>query len=78
VGVSINRPTNIWTFPLESVSQSEGGFEAVHQSVVVMPHWHVQADAAGRWTVALNISIDTALAESRMEKPEQAFAPAWS
>ena len=78
VGLSVNCPTNFWTFPLESVSQSEGGFEAVHQSVVVMPHWHVQADAAGRWSVAMNLSIDTSLAESRMEKPELATVPAWS
>lgn len=78
VGLSANRPTDIWTFPLESVSQSEGGFEAVHQSVVVMPHWHVQADAAGHWSVAMNLSIDTSLAESRMEKPELATVPVWS
>jgi alpha-amylase len=78
IGLSANRPTDIWTFPLESVSQSEGGFEAVHQSVVVMPHWLVQADAAGRWNVALNLSIDTSLAESRVEKRELASVPvAW-
>ena len=78
IGLSVNRPTDIWTFPLESVSQSEGGFEAVHQSVVVMPHWMVQADAQGRWSVAMNLSIDTSLAESRMENAELATVTAWS
>ena len=33
VGLSFSRPTNIWTYPIETVSQSEGGFELVHQSV---------------------------------------------
>ena len=65
VGISIARPSNIWTFPVQSVSQSEGGFEAVHQSVVVMPHWLVQGDEQGRWGVSMSLSIDTSLAESR-------------
>ena len=33
----LSRPTSIWTFPIETVSQSEGGFELVHQSVVCHP-----------------------------------------
>ena len=51
-------PGGIWTFPIRSVSQSEGGFELVHQSVVVMPHWIVTPDATGRWSVTLRLSID--------------------
>jgi len=72
VGLTANRPTNIWTFPIASVSQSEGGYEAVHQSVVVMPHWQVQGDADGRWSVAMRLSIDTSLAESRAEESQMA------
>ena len=37
VTLKANRPSSIWTFPIETVSQSEGGFELVHQSVVVHP-----------------------------------------
>jgi hypothetical protein len=68
VGLKLSQPSRIWTFPLETVSQSEGGFEAVHQSVVVMPHWLIQADATGRWSVTMQWTLDTSLAESRMEK----------
>jgi alpha-amylase len=65
-----SAPTNFWTFPIETVSQSEGGFELVHQSVVVMPHWIVTPDANGRWAVSMTLDIDTSLAESRMaQKP---------
>jgi alpha-amylase len=63
-----NRPGGIWAFPVESVSQSEGGFELVHQSVAVLPHWQVQGDADGRWSVLLTLHVDSALARSRMEK----------
>jgi len=50
-------PAGIWTFPIQTVSQSEGGFELVHQSVVVMPHWIVTPDAAGTWRVALRLAV---------------------
>ncbi|MEN1679120.1 MAG: alpha-amylase/4-alpha-glucanotransferase domain-containing protein [Planctomycetota bacterium] len=74
VGLSIDRPTSIWTFPIGTVSQSEGGFELVHQSVVVIPHWILQADADGRWSVTMRLASDTSLAESRMPAVEEAAA----
>jgi len=72
VGLGFSKPTHIWTFPVETVSQSEGGFEAVHQSVVVLPHWFVQGDDDGRWSMTVTLAIDTRVAESRMEKPTEA------
>ena len=50
---------------METVSQSEGGFELVHQSVVVLPHWFVRADQDGRWSVTMNIAVDTSAAQMR-------------
>lgn len=58
--IGIDRPTSIWTFPVETVSQSEGGFELVHQSVCVMPHWLVQGDAEGKWSTQMQIRISNA------------------
>jgi len=60
--LAFSEPNNglaagVWTFPIQSVSQSEGGFELVHQSVVVMPHWIVTPDADGIWKVAMRLSI---------------------
>ena len=72
VHLSSNRTTNLWTFPVETVSQSEGGFELVHQSVVVQPHWHIRGDASGRWSATLTLSVDTSMAESRMGGTEVA------
>jgi hypothetical protein len=63
--LKLSRAANVWTFPVETVSQSEGGFELVHQSVVVQPHWIVVPDANGRWTASIHLTLDTARAESR-------------
>ena len=57
VGYRINRPTSIWAFPVHTVSQSEAGFELVHQSCCVMPHWWVRGDSEGRWSVSFEIRI---------------------
>ncbi len=62
----------IWTFPIETVSQSEGGFELVHQSVVVQPHWLVTADADGRWSVTIHCRWTPRRAEARNDRPAAA------
>jgi hypothetical protein len=69
VGLKVSKPTHFWTYPVATVSQSEGGFELVHQAVCVIPHWHVVADAEGRWSVTMTLALDTRLAESRMPAP---------
>jgi alpha-amylase len=66
VGLKMSRKTRFWTFPVETVSQSEGGFELVHQSVVVMPHWIVEADKDGRWSVTMQLALDTSRAEAKL------------
>jgi hypothetical protein len=34
-----------------------------------MPHWIIQAGADGRWSVTMNLAIDTSRAERRMDRP---------
>jgi alpha-amylase len=69
VGLTTSRPTQFWTFPVETVSQSEGGFELVHQSAAVQPHWFVTGDRDGRWSVTMQLQLDTRRAESRIAPP---------
>ena len=64
VGLKMSRPTHFWTFPIQSVSQSENGFELIHQSVCVQPHWLLEADAEGRWEVNMQLAVDTSRAEN--------------
>jgi hypothetical protein len=58
VGVSWSRPGGLWCYPIETVSQSEGGFEGVYQSSAVVPHWHVTADETGRWDVQIRLALE--------------------
>ena len=71
--LSMNRPTDLWTFPVETVSQSESGFELVHQSVAVLPHWRVRPDRDGRWEVVIKLDL-MGVAEKRIEDPTRVHA----
>ncbi len=59
-------PAGIWTFPIRTVSQSEGGFEPIHQSVVVMPHWFVEPDADGCWGASLALTLGSCQATTAL------------
>jgi alpha-amylase len=68
VSVTASQPTHFWAFPIETVSQSEAGFELIHQSVAVVPHWHVKPDRQGRWAVTLQLAVDTSRAENHLKE----------
>ncbi len=74
VGLTASHATHFWAFPVETVSQSEGGFELIHQSVAVLPHWHVKPDREGRWSVTLRLGIDTSRAENHAENEVEVMA----
>ncbi len=65
VGLEVSRPSGIWTMPIETISQSEGGFEAVHQSVCVMPHWQFSMPDEGAWVVDMRLVFDCSIAAAR-------------
>jgi alpha-amylase len=58
IGLEWDRPGAIWTFPIHSVNGSEAGFELVHQSVVVQPHFIVEGDREGRWALRMRMSVN--------------------
>lgn len=74
VGFQFSGAANVWTYPVETVSQSEGGFELVHQSVAVVPHWIVIPDSDGRWSCTFELAIDASAAESRRKQVAEASA----
>lgn len=63
--LELSQPGGLWTYPIETISQSEGGYEAVHQSSTVIPHWEFLAPADGKWSVEITLSIDTSVAQAR-------------
>ncbi len=65
VALELSEPGALWTMPIQTVSQSEGGFELVHQSVAVVPHWEFLAPQDGRWSVRMTLSCDTSAAQAK-------------
>ncbi|HAD60121.1 MAG TPA: alpha-amylase [Planctomycetaceae bacterium] len=65
VSLESSQEADIWTFPIETISQSESGFELVHQSVAVVPHWQFAMEDSSPWIVELTLNLDTSLAQAR-------------
>jgi len=63
--ITLSKPGGFWAFPIQTVSQSEGGFELVHQSTAVFPHWLVEPDGQGGWEVSLTLNLDVSRAEKK-------------
>ena len=57
IQLTFNRDTTVWRFPVETISQSEGGFERVYQSSVVVPNWQIGLDPSTEWSVEINQKI---------------------
>lgn len=55
VRLNLENPADIWRFPIETISLSEGGFERVYQSSAVMMLWKVQIDK--KWTARFDLNI---------------------
>ena len=70
VALSWSESAVLWCFPIETVSQSDGGVEGVYQSSSVLPHWHVTAGADGRWAVWIRWSVARgAITSSSVREP---------
>ncbi|MBN1551485.1 DUF1926 domain-containing protein, partial [bacterium] len=57
IQLSFNALTDMWRFPIETISQSEGGFEKVYQSSVLMPNWQIELSARKEWTLIFSQKI---------------------
>ncbi len=57
VRLELAEPTTLWAFPIRTVSQSESGFELVHQSVVVQPHWIIRGNETGCWSTQMQLGL---------------------
>lgn len=58
VQIVLGQAAEVWRFPIETVSLSEGGFERVYQSSVVFPNWKIALAADNEWkgTVAVRVT----------------------
>ncbi len=51
-----DKPGGLWAYPVETVNGSEAGFELVHQSVALIPHWFIPAEQGPVWELELEFS----------------------
>jgi alpha-amylase len=58
VELAWSQAGRLWAFPIETVSQSEGGYEGLYQSSAIIPRWVISADMRGRWEVRINWRLD--------------------
>jgi len=65
VALETSEPGHVWAFPIQTISQSESGFELVHQSAAVIPHWEILNPPDGCWSVKISMNVDTSAAQAR-------------
>jgi alpha-amylase len=70
VDLTFDQAGGIFTYPVQTVSQSESGFELVHQSVCVQPHWVIKGDANRRWACRMNLTLQTGVVEVEKNSDE--------
>ncbi len=58
VTLEASRITDFWTYPVETVSNSEGGFELVHQAVCVIPHWYIRTENDNVWECKMKLKCE--------------------
>jgi hypothetical protein len=56
--LSFDQPAVLWRAPVETVSQSEAGFERVYQSSMVMPLWRISLRPGKSWITELQVQIE--------------------
>ncbi len=57
IQLNIDQESDIWRFPVETISQSEAGFEKVYQSSVVYPNWKITLNKKWRVSITQNLSV---------------------
>jgi len=58
VTLEFSQHAILWRAPVETVSQSEAGFERVYQSSMVMPLWRVSLAPGEAWKAEIRVRIE--------------------
>jgi len=53
-----SQPAVLWRAPVETVSQSESGFERVYQSSLVMPIWRISLGPGTSWETEIAVKVE--------------------
>ncbi len=55
--LDFSQPAALWRAPIETVSQSEAGFERVYQSSMVLPIWLISLAPGSTWETTITVKI---------------------
>jgi alpha-amylase len=56
--LTLDPPARLWRCPVQTISQSEAGYERVAQQVALLPHWPL-GGAEGVRDLRLTLSIES-------------------
>jgi hypothetical protein len=56
--LAFSQSATLWRAPVETVSQSEGGFERVYQSSMVMPIWRLSLSPGKSWEAEIRVKVE--------------------
>jgi len=57
IGLSFSENCTLWRYPVETISQSESGFEREYQSSVLIPHWRFHLAEGREWSVQITLEL---------------------
>jgi len=52
-------PATLWRFPVETVSQSEGGLERIYQQSVIVPNWEMSLENRSGSELAIELAVNS-------------------
>lgn len=55
--LGFDKKATLWRFPLETISQSESGFERSYQGSVIFPNWKMELKPRVPWSLRMKLDI---------------------
>ncbi len=62
IALRFSQPAENWLFPLETISNSEGGFERIYQGTCIFSRWHIELVPGAAWGVEIGFEVGSAQA----------------
>lgn len=63
------QKATLWRFPVETISQSEDGFERTYQGSCLLAHWAITLEPGQAMERAIGIKVGKTSGRSRMDRP---------
>jgi alpha-amylase len=57
INLRFGNPATVWRFPIETISNSEAGFERIYQNSVVVPNWILDLEPSQVWKLKFEKKI---------------------